>query len=540
MPCAARRRVSETETDSMRRDPRVIELLLRYDELEEQGQSLAPEELCRNCPELLEELRRAIGDLKAVQQLLSPPGTGVEPQGATVEPSTLNDPTQPAAARSGRGPWPSVVGYEIEAELGRGAMGVVYRARDIRLKRLVALKMILVGDYAGPEQLARFRAEAEAAARLRNPGIVQVYEIGEQSGRPYIALELVECGTLARRLAGGPLAAGEAARIVQALAIAVEHAHGCGVVHRDLKPANILLARDGQPKVSDFGLAKFLDEDATRTRTGAVLGTPSYMAPEQAAGRVRELGPTTDVYALGTILYEAVTGRPPFQAPTVSETLEQVRFHEPVPPGRLQRRLPRSLEIVCLKCLEKEPRRRYASAGELAEDLRRYLANEPILARPPGWLDRFRLWSRRPERVHDAGAFSVFLGFVCMLWCLVGFAHIGVGVQQPPDVARALAVLAALMVVIYVPPVFIGLRVMRRRPLWLWAGALVAALDFLICLLCLAGPNPVSNLMDIGVVPWEPRSRLPLFSLLAILIGVQLFGYCVAIRAHYANRDAVR
>src|SRR5262249_22375113 len=149
---------------------------------------------------------------------------------------------------------------------------------------------------------------------------------------------------------------------------------------------------------------------------GAVLGTPSYMAPEQAAGRVRELGPATDVYALGTILYEAVTGRPPFQAPTVSETLEQVRFHEPVPPGRLQRRLPRSLETVCLKCLEKEPRRRYASAGGLAEDLRRFLADEPILARPPGWLDRFRLWSRRRERVHDAGAFMVFFGVVGIIW----------------------------------------------------------------------------------------------------------------------------
>jgi WD40 repeat protein len=289
----------------------------------------------------------------------------------------------------------SVPGYEILGELGRGGMGVVYQARHVKLNRVVALKMILAGAHAAGEELARFRAEAEALARLRHPHIVQIYDVGENDGRPYFSLEFLEGGSLGRRLAGTPLPPREAAALAETLARAVEAAHRCGIVHRDLKPANVLLTADGTPKISDFGLAKRLDAGAGQTSSGAVLGTPSYMAPEQAAGQAHEVGPATDVYALGAVLYEMLTGRPPFRAATSFETVQQVLTEEPVAPHSLQRRLAIDLETICLKCLQKDPRRRYASAAELADDLRRFLNVEPIRARPTGRLRRAVKWVRR-------------------------------------------------------------------------------------------------------------------------------------------------
>jgi WD40 repeat protein/tetratricopeptide (TPR) repeat protein len=288
-----------------------------------------------------------------------------------------------------------VPGYEVLEELGRGGMGVVYKARHLRLGRVVALKMLLSGGHAGAHELARFRLEAEAVARLQHPNIVQLYEAGDAEGRPFFALELVEGGSLARRLDGTPLPPGRAAALLEALARAMHYAHEKGVVHRDLKPANVLLAEDGTPKVADFGLAKRLEGEAGQTQSGALLGTPSYMAPEQALGRGKEVGPAADVYSLGAILYELLTGRPPFKGATLLETLEQVRHQEAVPPTRLALRVPRDLETICLKCLEKAPRRRYASAADLADDLRRFSAGEPVRARPVGALGRALKWARR-------------------------------------------------------------------------------------------------------------------------------------------------
>jgi tetratricopeptide (TPR) repeat protein len=288
-----------------------------------------------------------------------------------------------------------VAGYDILGVLGRGAMGVVYKARQRGLKRLVALKMILAGGHAGERELVRFRTEAEAVARLHHPNIVQIYEVSEENGLPFFSLEFVEGDSLARKIAGTPQPPREAARLLHLLAGAMACAHEQGIVHRDLKPANILMTLDGEPKITDFGLAKRLEEDTGQTHSGTIMGTPSYMPPEQADGRIEEVGPLSDVYSLGALLYELLTGRVPFRAPTIRETLAQVREQEPVAPTQLQPKVPRDLETICLKCLQKEARKRYASAGALAEDLRRFLAHEPIQARPVGRIERTWRWCRR-------------------------------------------------------------------------------------------------------------------------------------------------
>jgi len=308
---------------------------------------------------------------------------------------------------------PAVPGYEIVAELGRGGMGVVYQARQTKLNRLVALKMILHAGHASTSELVRFLAEGEAVAQLQHPNIVQIYEIGQQTGLPYFSLEYVEGGTLAGRLQDGPLPPREAARLTETLARAMAYAHGRGLIHRDLKPSNVLLAADGTPKITDFGLAKRLaspdpaspgrQPGENLTATGAVLGTPSYMAPEQASGK-KDLTPLCDVYALGALLYEMITGRPPFQAPTSLDTMLQVMTADPVPPSRLQPGLSRDLETICLKCLQKEPHKRYASAEALADDLARFREDRPIVARPVSRLERGWRWCRRNPLVAGLAA----------------------------------------------------------------------------------------------------------------------------------------
>jgi tetratricopeptide (TPR) repeat protein len=333
---------------------------------------------------------------------------------STVRPAPmppLSSAALPAAsdARTQVPPPTAVPGYEILEVLGRGGMGIVCKARHLTLKRVVALKMILAGSQAGEMELTRFRAEAEVVARLRHPNIVQIYEVGEfadASGAiyPFMALELVEGGNLARQLAGAPQPPQQAAELVELLARAVQVAHEAGIVHRDLKPANVLLTPDNVPKVADFGLAKRLDA-AVQTLSGLVVGTPSYMAPEQAEGKNKEVGPRADVYALGAILYELLTGRAPFRGASVAETLAQVVYGEAVPPRRLNRAAPRDLETICLKCLRKEAGKRYQSASALAEDLRRFLDGRPIKARPVSAWERALKWAgRRPAQAALIGA----------------------------------------------------------------------------------------------------------------------------------------
>jgi serine/threonine protein kinase len=301
-------------------------------------------------------------------------------------------------------------GYDILSELGRGGMGVVYKAQQLGLKRMVALKMILAGAHASAEQMARFRAEAEAVAKLQHPNIVQVYDVGEIDGNPFLALEFVDGGSMEDKLKGQPMPPLQAAMLVEPLARAAHVAHQLNIVHRDLKPANILLTSDGTPKISDFGLAKHMDDSSGWTRTGDIMGTPCYMAPEQAEGKIKKIGGPTDVYSLGAILYELLTARPPFLGSSTLETLEQVRSLDPFPVSKFAPNVPRDLETITMKCLEKEPKNRYESGEALADDLKRFLCDEPILAKPPGLTTRLGRWSKRnPTAAAAWGTFILLL-----------------------------------------------------------------------------------------------------------------------------------
>jgi eukaryotic-like serine/threonine-protein kinase len=334
-------------------------------------------------------------------------------------------------------PAPKVPGYEILTELGRGGMGVVYQARQLSLNRMVALKMIRAGDLASPQELARFKREAEAVARLKHPNIVQIYEVSECDGRPFFSLEYVDGGNLARMIRGVPQPPRLAAQLIETLARAVHAAHQCGIIHRDLKPANILLANADtasgddqrttpesplagyQPKIADFGLAKRLDLEG-QTQSGTVMGTPGYMAPEQAAGKAKEIGPAVDVYALGAIFYQLLTGQPPYLAESREATRQLALAQDSAPPRRWQRKRPRDLQTICLKCLDQEPRKRFSTALELADDLRRYLDGKPIRSRPVGRVERLWRWSRR----------NPGWAAMCVLAALMMIAGIGIAVYE--------------------------------------------------------------------------------------------------------------
>jgi serine/threonine-protein kinase len=390
-------------------EPRVQQLL---DEMLDSQRT--PEEVCDTCPELLPEVRRRWRQMLALQAELDAIFPGSE--AGTVD----------------QAPWhpgivvPRIGGYEVQVELGRGGVGVVYKAWQVRLNRLVALKMLLAGAYAGLEELTRFQREAQAVAALKHPNIVQVYDVGDHEGRPYFTMEFVEGGSLAEKLAGTPQPAGQAAALLATLAEAVQAAHQCGIVHRDLKPANILLTAEGTPKIADFGLARHFDSGPGLTLSGVRLGTPSYMAPEQALGKGRTIGPATDIYSLGAVLYELLTGRPPFRGETAAETELQVIYQEPVPPSRLNAKVPRDLETICLKCLHKDPDRRYATAAALAQDLHRFQRGEPIAARRVGMLERTAKWVRRHPTHSGMLAASFFFLAVLIgaaLWLVVQRAH---------------------------------------------------------------------------------------------------------------------
>ena len=344
---------------------------------------LAPEEVCADSPELLADVRACLDECRRVDFLFK----GAFP--STPARRILSRQAEPGA------PLPELPGYEVLAILGRGGHGIVYRVRHLKLKRVAALKMLLTGEYASSAELARFMREAEAIAALQHPNIVQIYEIGEVEGRPYFTMELVGGGSLTQKQGGVPQPAQYSASVVESLARAIHVAHTAGIVHRDLKPANILLSADGTPKISDFGLARPFEGQNDITRDVARIGTPSYMAPEQIVAKPGTIGPPADIYALGATLYELLTGRPPFRGETTTETERQLLTREPVPPSQLNAKVPRDLETICLKCLQKEPPLRYENAAALADDLARFREGRPIRARPVGWAARVWRWSKR-------------------------------------------------------------------------------------------------------------------------------------------------
>jgi eukaryotic-like serine/threonine-protein kinase len=345
-----------------------------------------PEEVCPDDPVLLTEVRRRLRKLRKIEAQID-----------DLFPSSYAASSQPERAhlRNLDGAMPEIPGYEVKSILGYGGMGVVYKARHLKLNRSVAIKMLLAGVYASASERRRFLREAEAVAHLSHPNVVQLFDMGECNGFTYFTMEYVEGGTLAHSLKGVPWPSNQAAVFIRTIALAVQFAHNAGIVHRDLKPGNILLTSDGTPKINDFGLARRLDDEVNVTMSGVRIGTPCYMAPEQALGQTNNVGATTDVYALGAILYELLTGRPPFRAETTSETQRQLISQDPVPPTRLNSNVRRDLETICLTCLRKEPHRRYATATALAEDLDRFLRNEPIAARRTGALERSAKWMRR-------------------------------------------------------------------------------------------------------------------------------------------------
>ncbi|QDU26173.1 Serine/threonine-protein kinase PknB [Anatilimnocola aggregata] len=372
----------------------------RIDELVEEilDSDRTPEEVCAELPELLQQVHDRLRKVKAVAAQVDSifPSTT-----ARLKAIFKSESTKEVSL-------PTIPGYEVQAVLGRGGMGIVYKARHLKLNRVVALKMLLTGSYASPTQLLRFEREAESVAALRHANIVQVFDIGEFEGLPYFTMEYVGGGTLSERLNGVIQPARESAKVVRDLARAVQVAHDCGIVHRDLKPANILLAEGDAPTITDFGLARWLERDSGLTNTGARMGTPSYMAPEQMTGASNSAAPAVDIFSLGAILYEMLTGRPPFRGENLSDTERRLTTEEAVSPGRFNPMLPRDLVTICLKCLEKDPRSRYSSAQALADDLDRLLRHEPILARPVAPLERGVRWIRR-NPFPAALAFASFL-----------------------------------------------------------------------------------------------------------------------------------
>jgi serine/threonine protein kinase len=417
--------------------------------------------------------------------------------------------------------------YELIEELGRGGMGVVYKARQLGLNRLVALKMILPGPLANQDDLQRFRVEAEAAANLHHPNIVAVHEVGVVEGIHYFSMDLVEGPSLSKRLQQGGITPRLAARYLRVIARAVEHGHTHGILHRDLKPSNILLDLADEPHVTDYGLAKHLDDDAANTRTGAVLGTPSYMSPEQAAGRVKELSPASDVYSLGAMLYELLTGRPPFLAASTHEIIQRVLESDPENPRRLNSRVDRDLETICLKCLEKDPKRRYATAGELADDLDRYLNGEAIKARPFNVLDRLARTLGRSQHASEFRDWEANL-FACA--GIMFLAHLGLFILVQTKQAESLHWAIRLAQIALLGLVLRGKgdrsffpRSSAERQLWsIWIGYTLAYLVAVVVLRGLAGPET-----------WDALAIYPFSALLSglafFVMGSNFWGKCFLI-----------
>ena len=441
--------------------------------------------------------------------------------------------------------------FRIEEELGHGGFGVVFKAYDPTLNRHVALKVPRGESLVTREYRQRFLREAEAGAGMDHPYLVPVYEVGDAGGVCYIASAYCPGVDLARRLAedGTRFSDRETATIVAILASAIDHAHSRGVLHRDLKPSNVLLFPEpmtGQdrgwedlpftPRITDFGLAKLVERSLKETRTSVILGTPLYMAPEQATGHGSDRGPQADIFSLGAILYELLTGQTPFDGPTLLSVLDHVRNEDPTPPRRHRPGIPQDLETICLKCLQKDPYDRYTSARELAADLGRFLNGEAILARPPSVFDRLRLWSRRPERVRDAGLMAIGGGVVLAIWVVFGICGgvaLGVIEEMSPQLATDTAVVA---VGLLLPMIWIGTQTLKKRSYAIWGGLFLSAGTSCANLLTLVGPVTVFS----EVYDANPYARWIVHLLLTLLFGFQTLAYAIALRAYRAAQKSAQ
>jgi serine/threonine protein kinase len=469
----------------------------------ERGRGPAPEELCRDCPELLPRLRERLDAVRRVEALL-PPGDSVA---VTIDAPTPGGDEAPAV------PAEHLPGYEILGEAGEGGMGVVYKARRVALNRVEAVKMIRAGRLAGPKERARFRFEAEAAAGLRHPNIVTLYDDGEASGAPYLAMQWVDGQSLAGRLAAGPLPPAAAAALVEKVARAVHFAHQHGLLHRDLKPGNILLDGAGEPYVTDFGIARRLDGSDRLTEPGVTVGTFKYMAPEQARAEPN-LTVAADVYALGAVLYEALAGRPPFAGRNALELLRLVSETAPAPPRSVNPAVDPDLEAICLKCLEKAPADRYASAEELADDLARYRRREAVAARPPGFWDWLRQLARtRPEpNPHYSWQVTTWFGFLLLATCGAVYGLAGTGGPAIGVWAAHAACAAAMGGVLW----WYMLRRFRRLPATEKHSLIIAVGHVAALLFLTAAYVPLSASAPAG-------AALAMYPPLAALSGLGLF-----------------
>jgi serine/threonine-protein kinase len=474
-------------------DERLASLLADLSDRALRGERVDLESACRAHPDLAGELRQLWG------AVLCAAAAGTQASQAT----SSGGPRALADTPSGTFELPSRFGdYELLEELGRGGMGVVYRARQISLNRQVAVKMILRGSLASPNDLERFRAEAEAAARLDHPGIVPVYEVGEHQDRPYFSMKYIAGHTLSQLLADGPLPAREAARILALVAQAIHFAHQGGVLHRDLKPSNIILDESDQPHVMDFGLAKQISDAASLTKTGAVLGTPAYMAPEQAAGARGEVGPASDVYSLGVILYHMLTGRPPFQAANPVDTVLLVLEQDPIPPRVLNPKADRDLEMICLRCLQKPPDLRYATAEALAKDLNAFLNDESISARSGRFAQVLASWLRETHHaavLENWGLLWMWHSLVLLCVCVVTNAMFLYGFNQNADriyyFVLWTAGFGAWAAVFWALRRRMGpVTFVERQIAHLWAGSMI----------CIAALFPLEYWLGLGVLELAP------------------------------------